>query len=285
MKLGRAVPQLLLLPSYLFLGLLFAAPLGVLALYSFASRDTYGGVRHVYGVANYLRAAEPLYLGILGRSVTLALLTTVLCLVLGYPLAYWLGQKVRPSKRNLLLALVILPFWTSLLIRMYAWSFLLQTEGLLNTALRGLGLIAHPLPLLYHFPAVLLGQVYGEIPFMVLALYVSIEKLDPALLEAAQDLGANRIARFLRVTLPLTRDGILAGSILVFIPSLGAFLAPDILGGARTMVAGTLIQSQFVMVRDLPFGAAVSWLLTVPVLLLLLILRRLGARPLTERAV
>lgn len=279
---SRRVPHLLLLPSYVFLGLLVVAPLLVLVVFSFAQRDTYGGVRHAYSLANYVRSVEPLYLGILARSVLLALLTTIVCLVVGYPVAYWLGQKVRPERRNLLLALVILPFWTSLLIRMYAWSFLLQTEGLINRFLKGAGLIAAPLPLLYNFFATLLGQVYGELPFMVLALYAATEKLDPALLEAAQDLGANGWERLRRVSLPLTREGIVAGSVLVFIPSLGAFVAPDLLGGARTMVAGTLIQSQFAFVRDVPFGAALSWLLTVPVVVILLGVRRLGYNPMTE---
>jgi spermidine/putrescine transport system permease protein len=258
--------------------LLFVLPLGVLMAVSFGERTTYGGVRYALSLSNYLRAFEPLYLLIFARSLALAVLTTAICLLIGYPVAYWLGQKVRPERRNLLLALVIMPFWTALLIRMYAWAFLLQTEGLINTWLEQLGLIATPLPLLYNFFAVLLGQVYGELPFMILALYASLEKLDPALLEAAADLGASAVERFLRVMLPLTREGILAGSTLVFIPSLGAFIAPDILGGARTMVAGTLIQSQISFVRDIPFGAAISWLLTLPVLALLLVLRR-GRQP------
>ena len=273
MRRSKITCYLLLLPSYLCLGLLFLLPLGALALFSFAERDTYGGVRHVYSFANYLRAFEPLYFAIYARSVALALLTTVLCLAVGYPVAYWLGQKVRPEKRNVLLALVILPFWTSLLIRMYAWIFLLQTEGMINGLLQQMGLIRAPLHLLYNFPAVLLGQVYGELPFMILALYASIEKLDPSLVEAAQDLGAGRLKTLLKITLPLTRPGIVAGSVLVFIPSLGAFLAPDLLGGARTMTAGSLVQSQFAFVRDIPFGAAVSWLLTIPVLAVLLLAR------------
>jgi len=274
----RSAAHWLLLPSYLWLGLLFVLPLGVLVVVSFGERTTYGGVRYALSPANYIRAVEPLYLAIFSRSVGLAVLTTAICLVIGYPVAYWLGRRVRPERRNLLLALVILPFWTALLIRMYAWAFLLQTEGLINTFLQRLGLTSGPLPLLYNFFAVLLGQVYGELPFMILALYASIEKLDPSLLEAAEDLGANGPQRLFRVMLPLTREGIMAGSVLVFIPSLGAFIAPDLLGGARTMVAGTLIQSQFTFVRDIPFGAALSWLLTIPVLILLLTLHRWGQK-------
>jgi spermidine/putrescine transport system permease protein len=168
--------------------------------------------------------------------------------------------------------LVILPFWTSFLVRMYAWIFLLRNEGLLNHLLTGLGLPA--LPLLYNDAAVLLGQVYGELPFMILPLYASLERLDRSLLEAAADLGAGPARALWRVTLPLSRPGIVAGCVLVFIPSLGAYLAPDLLGGARTVFVGNLVQAQFAVARDVPFGAAVSFLLTLLVLLLLVVFRR-----------
>jgi spermidine/putrescine transport system permease protein len=167
---------------------------------------------------------------------------------------------------------VILPFWTSFLVRMYAWMFLLRTEGLVNLALGALGLPA--LALLYNPAAVLLGQVYGELPFIILPLYASLEKLDPELLDAAADLGAPPREVLRRVVLPLTWPGIVAGSILVFIPSLGAYLAPDLLGGARYVYVGSLIQSQFAVARDIPFGAALSFALSAGVLLVLWLLRR-----------
>jgi spermidine/putrescine transport system permease protein len=167
---------------------------------------------------------------------------------------------------------VILPFWTSFLVRLYAWIFLLRQEGLVNLALGALGI--PPLPLLYNDFAVMLGQVYGELPFMILPLYASIEKLDGSLLEAAADLGATPFRRLWRVTLPLTAPGITAGCLLVFIPSLGAFLAPDLLGGGRTAYIGNLVQSQFAVARDMPFGSALSFLLTLAVLALLWVFRR-----------
>jgi spermidine/putrescine transport system permease protein len=167
---------------------------------------------------------------------------------------------------------VILPFWTSFLVRMYAWIFLLRSEGLVNVALGKLGLPV--LNLLYNDFAVLLGQVYGELPFMILPLYASLEKLDRSLLEAAADLGAGPARALWRVTLPLTRPGIAAGAVLVFIPSLGAYLAPDLLGGARDIYVGNLIQSQFAVARDMPFGSAVSFLLSLLVLALLFLFRR-----------
>jgi spermidine/putrescine transport system permease protein len=239
---------------------------------SLGRRSAYGGVVHEWALANYFRAVELLYLRILGRSIVLAFVTTVLCLVTAYPVAYWIGLKVPERWRSALLVLVILPFWTSFLVRMYAWIFLLRSEGLVNVTLAGLGL--PPLNLLYNDFAVMIGQVYGELPFMILPLYASIEKLDRSLLEAAADLGAGPSRALWRVTVPLTAPGIVAGCVLVFIPSLGAYLAPDLLGGARTVYIGNLIQSQFAVARDMPFGAALSFLLSLTVLLLLYLFRK-----------
>jgi spermidine/putrescine transport system permease protein len=239
---------------------------------SLGRRSAYGGVVHGLSGANYLRALDPLYLRILARSFGLAFVTTVACLACAYPVAYWLGLRAPERWRNALLVLVILPFWTSFLVRMYAWIFMLRSEGLLNALLSNLGLPR--LNLLYTDAAVLLGQVYGELPFMILPLYASIEKLDRTLLEAAADLGAGPRRALLRVTVPLTAPGIVAGCVLVFIPSLGSFLAPDLLGGARTMYIGNLIQSQFAVARDMPFGSALSFVLSLLVLLMLYAFRR-----------
>lgn len=271
MSRGRAA-LLLLLPCALALLALFVLPQALMFAASLGHRSAYGGVVHGLALANYVRAVRPIYLVILLRSFGLALATTVLCLLASYPVAYWLGLVVPARWRNLLLVLVILPFWTSFLVRMYAWVFMLRTEGLLNLLLARFGV--GPLPLLYNDFAVLLGQVYGELPFMILPLYASLEKLDRSLLEAAADLGAVPFRTLLRVTLPLTRPGIVAGCVLVFIPSLGAYLAPDLLGGARTVYVGNLIQSQFAVARDMPFGSALSFLLSLLVLALLLVFRR-----------
>jgi spermidine/putrescine transport system permease protein len=263
---------LLLLPCVALLLLLFVAPQLLMFEASLGRRSVYGGVIHAWSALNYVRALEPLYLRIFARSLGLALATTVLCLAAAYPVAYWLGLRVPERWKNPLLVLVILPFWTSFLVRMYAWIFILRSEGLLNLALGGLGL--PPLSLLYNDVAVMIGQVYGELPFMILPLYASIEKLDRALLEAAADLGAGPSRALWRVTVPLTAPGIVAGCVLVFIPSLGAYLAPDLLGGARTVYIGNLIQSQFAVARDMPFGSALSFLLSLAVLGLLYLFRK-----------
>jgi spermidine/putrescine transport system permease protein len=268
----RRQAVLLLVPLAAALLLLFVVPQLIMLESSLGRRSVYGLVLHDWSAANYLRALDPMYLRILARSVGLALATTALCLLIGYPVAYWLGIVAPRRCRSALVVLVILPFWTSFLVRMYAWVFLLRAEGLVNLALARVGLPA--LNLLYNDAAVVLGQVYGELPFMVLPLFASLEKLDRSLLEAAADLGAAPRRALLRVTLPLTRPGIVAGALLVFIPSLGAYLAPDLLGGAHTVYIGTLIQSQFVVARDIPFGSALSFVLSLLVLGLLFLFRR-----------
>jgi spermidine/putrescine transport system permease protein len=268
----RGAALALLVPLAAVLIALFLVPQALMLETSLGRRSAYGGVAHEWGLVNYRRALEPLYLTILARSFGLAAVTTALCLLIGYPVAYWLGLRAPARWRNALLVLLILPLWTSFLVRMYAWVFLLRTEGVVNLALGRLGI--PPLPLLYNDFAVLLGQVYGELPFMVLPLYVALERLDRSLLEAAADLGAAPARALWRVTLPLTRAGVVAGSVLVFIPSLGAYLAPDLLGGARTVYIGTLIQNQFSVARDIPFGAALSFLLSLTVLALLRAFRR-----------
>ena len=263
---------LLLVPCAVTLVLLFVLPQLLMFESSLGRRDAYGGIVHQWGPGNYLRSLEPIYLVILARSIGLAFVTTVLCLLVAWPMAYWLALRVPDRWRSGLLVLVILPFWTSFLVRMYAWVFALRSEGLVNLFLGHFGV--GPLPLLYNDFAVLLGQVYGELPFMILPLYASLEKLDRSLLEAASDLGARPARALFRVTLPLSAPGIVAGCVLVFIPSLGAYLAPDLLGGARTVYIGNLIQSQFAVARDMPFGSALSFLLSLTVLVLLFLFRK-----------
>jgi spermidine/putrescine transport system permease protein len=263
---------ILLAPAALVLAVLLVVPQVLMMEASLGRRSAYGGIVHEWSGANYLRAVEPVYLVVFARSLGLALATTAACLVVSWPMAYWLARRVAPRWRTLLVVLVILPFWTSFLVRMYAWVFLLRSEGLVNLLLERLGLPA--LNLLYHGGAVLLGQVYGELPFMILPLFASLEKIDPALIDAARDLGAGPREVLRKVVVPLSRPGMVAGCLLVFIPSLGAYLAPDLLGGARTVYVGNLIQSQFAVARDIPFGSALSFLLTLVVLLLLWLFRR-----------
>lgn len=245
-----------LLPAWVWLLTLFAAPFLIVLAYSFLTRGAYGGLGVPWTLENWVRLADPLYVAIVVRSFWMAAAATAICLVLAFPLALFLARARR--RRNLYLQLVILPFWTSFLLRLYAWLFLLRDTGLINTALEALHLIRTPLPLLYNDGAVLLGLVYGYLPFMVLPLYATLERLDPALVEAAADLGARPWATLATVLIPLAKPGIRAGCILVFIPCLGAYLTPDLLGGGRTVLIGNLVQNQFTTARDWPFGAAVS---------------------------
>jgi spermidine/putrescine transport system permease protein len=265
----------LLAPAVGWLALFFVGPLAVMAVYSLARRGPYGAVEWATSVANYVQALDPLYAAIYWRSVRIAVVTTVICLLVGYPTAYLIALRVSPRWRGTLLVLAVVPFWTSFLVRTYAWRFLLQDDGIVNGALAWLGV--GPQKLLFTETAVLLGQVYGELPFMILPLYAAIERLDLRLLEAASDLGAGAVDRFLRVTLPLTMPGVVAGVVLVFVPSLGAFVTPDLLGGAKSMMIGSLIQEQFVQ-RNQPFGSALGIFLSVTVLVLLAIAWRAGAR-------
>jgi spermidine/putrescine transport system permease protein len=262
-----------LAPTAGVLATLFLIPLAILLGYALLTRGAYGGAFPPWTFENWQRLADPLYLGILGRSVAVALVSTAICLVLGFPLALFIARAGR--RKHLYLYLVILPFWTSFLVRTYAWMFLLRDTGLINEALLALGLIEEPLPLLYNYGAVILGLVYGYLPFMVLPLYATLERLDPALLEAAADLGARPWQTLRRVVAPLTMPGIRAGSLLVFIPCLGAYLTPDLLGGGKTILVGTLIQNQFTNARDWPFGAALSLgVMAVVMALLMGLIRR-----------
>ena len=248
-----------LLPAWLWLAGLFAAPLAIVLGYSLLSRGVYGGIELPWTSETYQRLFDPLYLAIFFRSAALAAAATLLCLMLAFPAALFISRARR--HKYLYLQLVMLPFWTSFLVRTYAWLFLLRDTGLINTALQATGIIHAPLPLLYSGGAVLLGLVYGYLPFMVLPIYATLERLDPALLEAAADLGARPRSALFRVVVPLSRPGITAGSILVFIPCLGAYLTPDLLGGGRIVLVGNLVQNQFTTARDWPFGSAVSILL------------------------
>lgn len=262
-----------LAPSSALMLLLFFIPLAIVCAYSLLSRGPYGGVIHPFTLENYRRIVDPLYANILWRSAWIALVSTGACLVLGFPLALYIARF--SSRKVLLLNLVMLPFWTSFLIRLYAWMFLLRDTGLMNSVLLGLHIVRQPLPMLFNPGAVILGLVYGYLPFMVLPLYATLEKLDPTLLDAAGDLGASPWRVLCRVIIPLTRPGIIAGCTLVFIPCLGAYLTPDLMGGGKTVMLGNLVQNQFTTSRDWPFGAAVSLLL---MLLVLIAIRALGRR-------
>ena len=255
-----------LLGPMLWMGIFFFIPLLMVLAVSFASRGTDGGVEWTVSLTNYAHLADPLYLRIYGRSIALALATTALCLLLGFPLAYFIARA--PIRwQGIWLLLVMIPFWTNFLVRTYAWMFILRTEGLMNTLLINLGVMSQPIELLYSDWAILIGLVYGYLPFMVLPLYAATERLDLSVVEAAWDLYATGWSVFWRVILPLTKPGVIAGCILVFIPSLGAFITPDLLGGAKTMMVGNLIQHEYLVMRDWPLGSAISFSLMALVLL------------------
>lgn len=257
---GPLVPAVLWLLAFFFLPLLL-----VLAI-SFASRGPYGGVQWSFSLTNYMMILDPLYLQIYGRSLLLAAATTVMCLLIGYPLAYFIARA--PTRRQgVWLLLVIIPFWTNFLVRTYAWMFILRTEGLLNRVLLNVGLIDTPVDILYTDWAVLIGLVYGYLPFMVLPIYAAVERLNRSVVEAAWDLYANGWSVFWRVIFPLTKSGVIAGCLLVFIPSIGAYITPDLLGGAKTMMVGNLIQHEYLVIRDWPFGSALSFVLMMLVVL------------------
>lgn len=253
-------PSFLLLPTLLLLGVFFCIPVLLMFGVSLASRGLYGGIEWTLNFENYLRLADPLYWNIYGRSLFLAGATTVVCLAVGFPLAYVMARS-SPRMQNILLLLVMIPFWTNFLVRTYAWIFLLRTEGFFNSVLMHLRILDAPLDLLYTNGAVFIGLVYGYLPFMILPLYVAIERISPSLEEAALDLYASGLSVFWHVVIPLARPGIVAGCILVFIPSVGAFITPHLLGGGQSMMLGTLIQHEFLVVRDWPFGSAISFVL------------------------
>jgi len=253
----------LLAPAFLLLSVMVLVPLVILFVYSLGSRDELGQVVLGFSTANYLRFFSGPYLQSLGRSLALSTLTTISTLVIGYVLCLWIVFSARPKMRSLLVLLVVLPLWTSSLLRIYAWITILRPTGLLANLLHFVSPEAILPPLLYTPFAVWLGMVYNYLPYMVLPLYTSIERLDVKLLEASFDLGVSPLQTVFKVLIPLTGGGIIAGAVMVFVPSLGDYVTPDLLGGAKTMFIGNLIQNQFLTVRDWAFGSAASTLLII----------------------
>ncbi|AKT36998.1 ABC transporter permease [Chondromyces crocatus] len=248
---------LLFAPLMLWLGAFVIAPTAIMLVYSFCQRDELGQVVFEFSLSNYARVFDTTYLKIFTTSIKYAAITTVICLMVGYPVAYHIG-RAREGIRNKLLMLVMIPFWTSFLIRTYAWMSILKEEGPLNAMLLYTRMIAAPLDILYTPTAVIIGLVYSYLPFMILPIYGSVEKLDNALIEAAFDLGAGPVSAFSHVIVPLTRPGIFAGVLLVFIPAIGMFAITDLMGGGRVPMIGNVIQNQFGQARDWPFGAALG---------------------------
>lgn len=250
-------------------------PLVYVFVISFMTRTQYGGIEYSFTFDNYKEILNPLYLKVIWKSLKLAFLTTVICLVVGYPLAYWIASK--PSKLAAkLLMLVMIPYWTSSLVRLFSINLLVMPNGLLNVFLMKLHIISEPLDVLYSDGVVMLGLLVAMLPFSVLPLYSSIEKMDKSLIEASKDLGANSITTFRKVTIPQTMPGIVGCTLLVFIPSLGMYYVPEMLGGGKVMLVGTLVKNQFLVTKNWPFGASLAILLILITLAMMWLYTRIG---------
>jgi spermidine/putrescine transport system permease protein len=269
-------PPVLILPALGWFIWFLLIPLSIVVIYSFSTKGTYGGVIFRFNPENYIRATDWIYLRIFWNSLKLASLTSLCCLLLGYPMAFVMATSTR-RVRPVLLTLVIIPFWTNFVVRAYATKVLFGEFGPINQLAMSMGLVREPFPFLNSDFSVWLGMVTNYLPFMVLPLFVSLEKFDFTLLEAARDLGASSWKVLWRILVPLTRSGIVTGLVFVFTPALGEFVIPDLLGGARTMLVGNLITEQFLKTRDWPFGSALSLLLILLVMGSLLIYLRTQA--------
>ncbi|SHJ98178.1 spermidine/putrescine transport system permease protein [Clostridium amylolyticum] len=264
-----------ILPVSLWMLAFFIVPLLLILVVSFCTRGETGDIIFKFTLSNYERMFNKLYLVIFLKSLMVSIFTTLICLIFGYPFAFIIARankKIKP----LLLLLIILPFWTNSLVRTYAMIILLRTEGILNTFFLNIGLIKAPLKLMYNNAAVMIGMLYMMFPFMVLPLYATIEKLDLRVLEAADDLGANPVKKFINVTLPLTRSGILSGSILVLVPTLGLFFITDLMGGSKVVLMSNVIKNQFLTARDWPFGSAISVILMIVMVIVIFYYTKLG---------
>lgn len=244
-------------PIYLFTIIFVALPMLYLFVLSFMTRAETWGVVGVFTLDNYKRILKPVYLNTFLQSFKLAVSTTVFTMILGYPFGYFMA-KLNEKAKKLMMFLVVIPFWTSALLRLYGWIIIFRSNGLLDKTLMGLGMIKEPMKLLYTYPAVLVGMIYALIPFMILSVYSSAEKMDWSLVEAARDLGASKFYAFRTITLKMTIPGLMSGVVLVFIPSMGLFFIADILGGGKVMLVGNLIQNQLNSGRDWPFAASLA---------------------------
>jgi len=261
--LERLAGLVFVLPGVVWLALFFLAPLFIILVVSLGSRDAGGHVTLAHpGLQNYIQATRPEYIPAFVNSLRYAAITTVLSILIGYPIAYWIS-RYGGRRKVLLLILVMLPFWTSYLIRTYAWMIILRDNGVLNSLLQAVGLTSDPIPFLNTDFSVVLGMTYGFLPFAILPLFVSIDRMDPHLVEAGRDLFASGRAAFLHVTLPITMPGIVAAALLTFIPAIGDYVTPDLLGGAQTTTIAKIVQVLFTSGRDWPYGSALGFLLMV----------------------
>lgn len=271
------------LPLVLFTLLFVLGPLVYMVVLSFLTRAETWGVVGQFTLKNYADILEPVYLGTFVQSLKLALTTTVLVSVLGYAFGYYMA-RLEPGRRRLVMMLVMVPFWTSSLLRLYGWLTVFRANGILDKLLMALGIIDRPLKLLYTYPAVVVGMVYALLPFMILSVYSSVEKMDWSLVEAARDLGAGPVRAFFSVTLKLTLPGLLTGIILTFVPSMGLFFIADILGGNKIVLVGTVIHDQLMKVHNWPFAAALAVILMLMTSVMVALYRKVTGAKELERA-
>lgn len=260
----------LIFPPYFWLLIFFAIPLIIVLICSVGYRDTYVGFKAGFTLEHYKTVFDPLYIRIFIRSFIYAAITTILTFLIAYPTAYFMAFASTRVK-YLVMFLVIVPFWTNFLIRMYSWIIILGSEGLVNKALMAVGIIKEPLHLLNNPVSVIIGLVYGELPYMILPIFAALDRLDTSLIEASMDLGGDKRRTFLKITFPLSLAGVVAGVIFVFVPTLGNFVVPDILGGNNTIMIGNVISSQFKQGHNWPFGSALSSVLTFIVMIFIAI--------------
>lgn len=261
------------IPLYIFTLIFVAGPLIYMIALSFMSRAEVFGVVGEFTLDNYKKIFEPIYLKTFAESLKLAFTSTILIILLGYPYGYFMAKLSSVWKKRMM-ALLMIPFWTSALIRLYGWIIIFRSNGVLDSVLMGLGITKDPLKLLYTYPAVVVGMVYALLPFMILSVYSSAEKMDWSLVEAARDLGASPMKAFLTVTLKLTLPGLLSGVVLTFVPSMGLFFIADILGGNKVVLVGSIIQEQLTKGRNWPFAAALSVVLMIMTSLIIGIYRK-----------
>ncbi len=265
--------KFLMIPVLLWMALFLLIPMVIVVVISFMNRDTLGNVVFGFSLTGYKTFFDSLYLGIYWDTLVLSVLTTLICLLVSYPLAYYIANAA-PKIQTWGLILITIPFWINFLIRTYAWVLLLRTQGIVNSLLLHFGWIQDPVQMLYTKGAVLLGMVYNFIPFMVLPIYVALEQMDKRLLDAASDLGASRWKAFRHITLPQSKSGIMTGCVLVYVSTTGMFVVTDILGGAKSMMISNIIQSQYLGARNWPFGSALSVIFVITSLILILLFNR-----------
>lgn len=277
MSFNATRPNLLAAPGVAWLVTFMVVPCLLVLSYAFFQRGVWGGIEYTFTLENFARVADPLYAKIFLNSARIALTTTAIAILIAYPAAYAISRAPH-MRQPILLFFAVLPFWSNYLIRTYAWMVLLNREGLINNMLRSLGYTGEPLSLLYTEAAVITGLVYNYLPFVILAIYSTLSRLNPELMEASRDLGAGPVRTFFRVTLPLSLPGVAAGGVFVFVLSIGNFVTPALLGGGRFQMVGNLVYDQFLTANDWPFGAALGAALIVTMIVLLFVQARATAR-------